>query len=199
MKKSGLERLRERYASGDLPWDLELPPPEVLDFIGAAAPGRALDLGCGLGRASIYMYQRGWDVDAVDMIPEAIDRATKKAERAGAEVRFHLAELPRLDFLTGEYDFALDVGCGHSFSAEALQEYGRELARLLTPGGVFLLYCRLRSPVDDDPERGPRGLDSDDFNWLTGQGFSLVGHEISITKVEDSPPWPSGWFQFRRD
>jgi len=32
-------------------------------------------LGCGPGRASIYLARRGWQVDGVDFIPDAIELA----------------------------------------------------------------------------------------------------------------------------
>lgn len=38
------------------------------------AVGRALDLGCGSGRDAVYLADCGWQVVAVDRLPEALER-----------------------------------------------------------------------------------------------------------------------------
>ena len=130
---SHYERLLEFYQAGPVPWDQPDPPPEVLATVSALSNGRALDLGCGLGRAALYMARSGWEVDGVDFVPQAIEEATARAERAGLAERahFYVSSVLELDFLHGPYDFALDVGCAHSFGPDELQAYRRELVRLL--------------------------------------------------------------------
>ena len=81
-----IDKFQERYESGRIPWDHELPPPEVISALAERPAGRALDLGCGLGRAAIYLAQRGWQVDAVDFVPLAIEQASQRAEAAGVAV-----------------------------------------------------------------------------------------------------------------
>ncbi len=50
---------------------------------GSAARGRALDLGTGTGYVGLYLAQRGWQVDAVDVSPRAVELAQANAERNG--------------------------------------------------------------------------------------------------------------------
>ena len=38
------------------------------------APGRALDIGCGVGRDAVFLAARGWQVTAIDCLPDAIER-----------------------------------------------------------------------------------------------------------------------------
>jgi SAM-dependent methyltransferase len=49
--------------------------------------GLALDLAMGEGRNAIYLATRGFDVDGVDVDPEAVARARAKARRLGAPIR----------------------------------------------------------------------------------------------------------------
>ncbi len=49
--------------------------------------GLALDLASGEGRNAIYLATRGFDVDAVDVDPDAIARARAKARKLGAPIR----------------------------------------------------------------------------------------------------------------
>lgn len=72
-----------------------LTPPEVLDTVATLTVGRALDVGCGFGRAALYLAHLGWQVDGVDLVPEAIAEASARATRAGlADIaHFHVGSV----------------------------------------------------------------------------------------------------------
>lgn len=192
------ERLRERYEKGDVPWDEELPPPEVLDLGSQLPPGRALDLGCGYGRAAIFLARAGWRVDAVDFVELALDEAQRRAEAAGVAdaITYHQSTVTDLHFLDGPYDLALDVGCGHSLDEQGLQAYRDELLRLLGPDALFLFFARVKEQADHDDE-GPRGLAESLFLDLFSNGFRLVKREAGFTDMGDSG-WSSSWYWLRR-
>ena len=189
------ERLLERYETGQVPWDEALPPPEVMELAARLPPGRALDLGTGYGRAAIYLAQRGWQVDAVDFIPQAVAGAAARAQAAGVSgVTFHHAPITDMPFLRGPYDLALDVGCMHNLTPLELVSYRNELRRLLRPGAVYLLFAHLREP--DAAEA--RWLDESLLLALFAHGFQLEKVERGVTQVADNPPWPSAWYGWRR-
>jgi 2-polyprenyl-3-methyl-5-hydroxy-6-metoxy-1,4-benzoquinol methylase len=78
------------YRIGFTPWDTpETPVPAVLrDVIEgphAIHPGRALDLGCGMGRHAIYMAMSGWKVAGIDSAGRALRTARQRAEKAGVQ------------------------------------------------------------------------------------------------------------------
>lgn len=192
------ERLQEFYSEGNVPWDDTLPPPEVTDFLEGLPPGRALDLGCGFGRASIYMAQLGWEVDGVDFVPHAAAVAAERAREDGVDVRFHIASVTDLDFLAGVYDFVLDVGCVHVLDEKGFRQYHNHLKRLLRSGGNYLLFVRLREEGVESPEEGPSGIEEAMLRTVFSDGFELDKVERGITQVEDREPWESGWFYYRR-
>jgi SAM-dependent methyltransferase len=191
------ERLRERYESGDVPWDEALPPPEVIALAETLPPGRALDLGCGYGRAAIFLARRGWQVDGVDFIEPAIQEAGRRARAAGVAVRFHLAPVTDLSFLSGLYDLVLDVGCLHALDDADMAAYAAELRRLLGPGGRYLLFARLREGGEAQ-EEGPQGLAPEALYAHLGPEMALERVVYGETAVEEKPPWPSAWFHFRK-
>lgn len=189
------ERLLERYETGQVPWDQALPPPEVIELASHLPPGRALDLGAGYGRAAIYLAQRGWQVDAVDFVPQAVAGAAARAQAADVRgVTFHHGPITDMSFLDGPYDLALDVGCMHSLTSSQLLAYRNELRRLLRPGAVYLLFAHLREPGADEA----RWLDELLLMALWEDGFQLDKVERGMTQVADNPPWPSAWFWWRR-
>lgn len=61
-----------------------------------AAPGRALDLGCGPGRNAVFLAAHGFTVDAVDLSLTALGRAEDRAREAGVAVRFLCGDAFRL-------------------------------------------------------------------------------------------------------
>ncbi len=56
-------------------------------------PGLALDIAAGDGRNAIYLATRGFDVDAVDISAEAIDRARAAARKLGVPLRANVADV----------------------------------------------------------------------------------------------------------
>ncbi len=65
----------------------------LLKYQAQLTPGRALDVACGLGQNAIWLAQYGFEVDAVDISPVAIQRAQAQASRAGVRVNFIQADL----------------------------------------------------------------------------------------------------------
>lgn len=64
----------ERYASIEHPWG-SAPPGALMSRYTALCPGRAIDLACGSGRNARYLAESGWEVEAVDFSPVAIELA----------------------------------------------------------------------------------------------------------------------------
>ncbi|NNJ09949.1 class I SAM-dependent methyltransferase [Chloroflexales bacterium ZM16-3] len=191
---SRFESLQRRYREGDLPWDRELPPPEVVAIAEHIPPGRILDLGCGSGRACIYLAKHGWRADGVDFVPEAVALAEGRVREAGVaeQVRLHQGSVSAMPFLEPFYDLVIDVGCMHAFQGEELRAYASELRRLLRPGGLYLLFAHLRTHPDEAlgiPEATIRDLFAGDFQ------FEHVEHGETV--VSDKR-WDSAWFYIRR-
>jgi release factor glutamine methyltransferase len=68
----------------------------------APAPGRGLDLGTGTGYVGLVLAQRGWQVDAVDVSPRAVELARANAAANGLEMATYVANL--FDSVPGAFD-----------------------------------------------------------------------------------------------
>ena len=169
------DRMLELYESGPVPWNRAEPPPEVLAFAPTLPIGRALDLGSGLGRATIYLARLGWEVDGVDFVPQAIAQASERAQQAGVADRAHF----------------------HLAPVEQLRQYHRGLRRLLRHDRWYLLFAHL-TEGDVEPERR-RWVDEAVLRDLFADGFVLERVEHGETQVGDQAPWRSAWFWYRRD
>lgn len=189
----------ERYESGRIPWDDQNPPPEVMALADRLEPGRALDLGSGYGRTSIYLAERGWQVDGIEYVPQAVEESQRRAKAASVDrlTRFLAADVTDLNILQGPYDLAVDIGCMHSLTMPELESYRDELKRLLRPGATYLLFAHLRD-LEDDSEDTARWINEASLLTIFSDGFSLSEVVHGITEVADNPPWSSAWYTFQR-
>ena len=190
-------QMTSRYAEPCLPWDVELPPPEVLELVQVLPPGRALDLGCGFGRACRYLAQHGWQCDGVDFVEKAIVTARQRADAAGVadRVTFHVASVAAVDFLQPPYDLIVDVGCLHAQPLTVRIAYARQVERLLKPGGLFLLFAHVR---DEDAGTEGRWIPAAQIDELFQPSFVVERLERGSTTVGDNT-WPSAWYWLRRN
>ena len=135
----------ERYASGDMPWDSGITPPEIIELLAALPAGYALDLGCGTGTVICDLLKQGWRADGVDFVPRAIDFARAKlsdfpsdSHRLFCHDVTRLAELPTL---RSDYNLIIDIGCGHTLGSDGMANYASAIAARLASGGIFMLYA----------------------------------------------------------
>jgi SAM-dependent methyltransferase len=114
---------------------------EVVEGPQRLKPGRALDLGCGMGRNSLYLARHGWEALGVDMIDRAIDKARSKAVGAAAHARFLQGDVTRLADLdiSDSYDLIIDSGCYKSLSDKQRDSYATGVTRVAAPGALLLI------------------------------------------------------------
>jgi SAM-dependent methyltransferase len=128
------------------------PNPLLMSFVlqNPHVRGRALDVACGVGQNAIWLAQRGFTVEAVDISPVALEQARRSAAGAGLvpqAVNFIQADLEA--WLPPEA--AYDVVIGFRFLNRRLWP---RLQSALRPGG-WLLYqtfnLRKLAPDSDFP------------------------------------------------
>ncbi|GED87299.1 class I SAM-dependent methyltransferase [Streptomyces sp. 6-11-2] len=128
-----------------VPFFVDKPDENLVEWLerGLIDGRRALDLGCGPGRNALYLAERGFEVDAVDLSPQAIGWARERARETGAEVRFLCQDAfgSAGSPLTGPYDLVYDSGCFHHLPPHRRISHLALLDRVLAPGGHLALTC----------------------------------------------------------
>jgi len=79
--ESDRERWDAKY-SGKIAATLNPPDDWLSRHVATIPVGKALDLACGLGHNAIWLAQRGWQVDAVDISPVGLSLAKQLADQA---------------------------------------------------------------------------------------------------------------------
>ncbi len=126
------------------PWDTGITPPELAAFIGAHAPGKALDLGCGTGTNLVSLARAGWTVVGVDFALKAAAAAKKKLQAAGLAGRVVQGDVTGVHLGEAPFDLVVDIGCYHGLTDLARKVYRRNLRNLLADQGTFLIYLHLK-------------------------------------------------------
>ena len=171
------------------PWDTNVTPPEVYQFVEQHPPGKALDLGCGTGTNAITLAQYGWQVTGIDFVSKPIHAARRKAQQAGVQVDFRVGDVTQLEQITGPFALILDIGCYHSLSPAGMQAYRENLHRLLKTEGVYLLYAFFKT---GKAETG-NGISEADL-----EAFSLDLELIDRVDGYERGTRPSAWLTFRK-
>jgi SAM-dependent methyltransferase len=105
-------------------------------------PGtRVLDVGCGVGRWSRALAERGARVTGLDLSPTMIEEAQRRAVAQGvaSRCRFAVQDLAELQ-VGGQFDVVLGVTVlQHILDPRALREAVQRMTAHLAPGGRMLL------------------------------------------------------------
>jgi SAM-dependent methyltransferase len=135
----------DRYADGTYRWwHLSGPSPELMQALADGwlpAPGRALDVGCGLGSEGAHLHGLGWRVVGLDLSAVALGMAATR-NPGPTYVR---ADVRRTPLKSSTMDACLDRGCFHYLVSEDRAQYAAQLRRVLRPGGKLLLRASLRA------------------------------------------------------
>lgn len=141
----------------------------LLSLLPAERYGRALDLGCGVGRMSCMLGGRADDVLGLDLAQAAVDAAAHAAQGV-AGVRFAQADIrdlpPELDGMFDLVVLADTLYYLRPMDDLLLKRLALRVARLLEPGGVCLLANHFFSGADRDSRLSRRIHQA--FAWSPG-------------------------------
>ena len=116
----------------------------VLDTLDVKGKN-CIDIGCGGGRYSLYLKDKGANVLAVDKNKEMIGEENSKVLNF---IRATMSDIPVND---NSYELVLSIGVIHN--AESLEEYKsalREMYRILVPNGKVILSVFTNELISSD-------------------------------------------------
>jgi SAM-dependent methyltransferase len=130
-----------RHAAGD---DLR----RLVELARLRGDEHVLDIATGAGHTALAFAPHVADVVASDLTPRMLELAASlAAERGIRNVRFVLAQAEALPFPSQSFDVVTCRVAPHHFADP--QAFVQEVARVLVPGGRFLLDDQM---APDDPE-----------------------------------------------
>jgi ubiquinone/menaquinone biosynthesis C-methylase UbiE len=140
-------RQSHRYAQGHVLENTE-DVADATQYIELPQNARVLDVATGAGHTGLYFAALGHRVTLADVAAPMLERAMEAAQRRGIEIetRQHTAE--EMPYADGTFHLVSCRVAAHHFSDPA--RFVREAARVLQPGGFFLLIDG--TVEDEQPE-----------------------------------------------
>jgi SAM-dependent methyltransferase len=149
-------------------------PVDVLvEELGRLEPGSALDLGCGAGRAAVWLADRGWKVTGVDFSEVALGLAREQRP----DVEWVLADIREYEPRREAFDLVL-VLYVHIPSPERRTLLARA-AEAVAAGGTVLV---LGHDVENIGTGAPGPSNPDVLYTPDGLGRELTG--LDVVKAE---------------
>ncbi len=122
-------------------WTTSAPDGSLFDRLAVPSPARVLDLGCGAGRHTHALAERGYDAVGIDLFERPLALA-----RRGVANDFRRASATNLsDVFEREcFDAAIDVlGPASDLPRRHLTRYGEQVRAILRPGGQWIVFSFL--------------------------------------------------------
>lgn len=136
---------------------------EVLNALKYIQPGKALDLGCGNGRNSLWLASQGFEVTAWDKNPNSLNNLKAIRDAEGLEnLHIDAADLNTLQF-DGEYDFILSTVVLMFLEAQTIPRLINNMQRCIKAGGYNLIVA---------------AMDTADFPCTVGFPFAFKEGEL---------------------
>jgi ubiquinone/menaquinone biosynthesis C-methylase UbiE len=185
---------RPFYRFGFTPWDGHPIAQNLQHLVHTLPAGKALDLGCGTGDASIYLAQNGWTVTGVDYIEQPLEAARSKAAAAQASVDFVRADVTRLSQqgLGQHFNLIVDNGCLHNMSDGDRDVYVREVSAVAAPDARLLIVAFLPGG-----RFGVRGVQSAEMERRFAPGWTLVS--AGAERQLDEAQTPARYYLYQRE
>jgi len=117
------------------------PLPEVVemaDRLDEEGRKRVLDIGCGVGRHTIYLASRGFEVTATDNAPAAIAACKEKVGEAGVQATVIELDMRQMSFPDGHFDGVVSSHVIHHARMEVIGSVIDSITRKLSPKGYFV-------------------------------------------------------------
>lgn len=137
---------------------------DVLNAATIVPPGKTLDLGCGNGRNSLYLNQKGFEVTAWDKNPMSIGNLQQIIAAEGLkDITTDIVNLNELQF-DGEYDFILSTVVMMFLERDTIPGLIDNMQRCTKKGGYNLIVA---------------AMDTEDFPCNVGFPFAFKESELS--------------------
>lgn len=154
-------------------------------YLDNLKPGKALFLGEGEGRNSVYAAKLKWNVDAVDFSDSAKDKAINLANKNNVKINYTVCDLSEYNFAEENYDLVVMIFL--HLPSELAKRIFTEAIKSLKRNGLLLVEAFHKNQIKNN-SGGPKNIDllvdENDFINLTS-GLEQVLLETKVINLSE--------------
>lgn len=106
----------------------------LAESIKGLPPGRALDIGMGQGRNSLFLAALGWEVTGFDISEVAVKQAQAEAKKRGLKLDAQVGDVDKFDYGKSKWDLVVGM-----YMHEYLTRNAAKVVASLKPGGMLVV------------------------------------------------------------
>jgi len=154
---------------------------ELLRWGEVTQAQQILDVGCGIGGSSLYLAERFQaQATGITLSPVQANRAQERAQAAGIDAQFEVADALQMPFADASFDFVWSLESGEHMPDK--EQFLRECFRVLKPGGRFVMATWCHRPAT--PPEPPLTADEQAHLAKIYEVYCLP-HVISLPEYAD--------------
>jgi SAM-dependent methyltransferase len=118
----------------------EIPDGPVMRLVyslGQNPDFKVYDLGCGIGRHTVFFATQGYDVYASDIAEEAVQETKAWLKKVGLTADVKQGRMTKIDHLDNTFDLVVSFNVIYHAMREDIIKAISEVHRILKPGGIF--------------------------------------------------------------
>lgn len=126
-----------------VPFFENIPDENLISYFdkGLLKQGKALDVGCGKGRNSFYLAQKGFEVYGADFSKTSIEMGKAIAKEQSLKVNFLCQSIFDFKGKPESFDFIYDSGCLHHMKPHRRNQYIKTILKYLKSDGYYAMIC----------------------------------------------------------
>jgi SAM-dependent methyltransferase len=145
------------------------------------APGKLLDLGCGVGRHALLFAEKGWSVTGVDAALPSLEYARQEAADAGLDAAFLEGDLRTLPLPPGQDLILIAYGTIGTLSPAQARRLIARCRRALSPDGL-LVFDAFRRPWWQRQLKSAQA--GRDWDVISAEGFWSASPHLVLSRTD---------------
>ncbi len=143
-------------------------------------PARVFDLGCGVGRHTVYFASLGYEVDASDLSSDAVKSTQEWLKKNELKANVYQGKMTDLTQPDNHYDLVLAFNVIYHAYKDDMIHVINEIYRIIKPGGFFFGTILTKEP--NQPFYNSKGVIDEQTLIKLEEPEKGIPHFFSYTK-----------------
>lgn len=119
----------------------------LVKFLDLIPKGRALDIGAGAGRNSIFLAKNGFKVEAIDKIADGLKKCRNFAKKHNLPIKTKLCDVRKFEFKKNKYSLIIARASLDFLKKSEIESIVSKIKKSLIPKGfVYFVVFSIKDP-----------------------------------------------------